>query len=32
MVNLGVLLKDQGKDDEAEQWFRKGADAGRRDG
>jgi hypothetical protein len=32
MVNLGVLLKDQGKEDESEQWHRKAADAGRRNG
>ena len=32
MVNLGILLRDQGKEDEAEQWYRKAADAGRRDG
>jgi hypothetical protein len=27
-----ALPKDQGKEDQAEQWFRKAADAGRRDG
>ena len=28
MLNLGVLLDGQGKPDEAEEWWRKAADAG----
>ena len=28
MFNLGVLLGEQGKDDEAEEWYRKAAATG----
>jgi Tfp pilus assembly protein PilF len=32
MHNLGALLGEQGEEDQAEQWYRKAADARRRDG
>jgi Flp pilus assembly protein TadD len=32
MVNLGALLAEQGEEDQAEQWYRKAADAELRDG
>ena len=32
MAMLGILLTKQGKKAEGEQWYRKAADAGRRDG
>jgi TPR repeat protein len=32
MVNLGTLLAEQGEEDQAVQWYRKAADARRRDG
>jgi TPR repeat protein len=28
MVNLGALLRKQGKEDQAMQWYRRAADAG----
>jgi len=32
MFNLGALLAEQGEEDQAEQWYRKAVDTGRRDG
>jgi TPR repeat protein len=31
MVNLGAVFWKQGKEDQAEQWYRKAADAGSTD-